>query len=222
MRRTTRRGATDDRRSKRGQGVPRMISRAWLSTPGGARLFRPPSRACGGNPKPQAAVRPRRLRRRPAARQRPAPADPVAALIATSQKHFLAGERELELGHLERPAVEFDRAVDVLLESPYGARTEPRPPRALRPPGRPHQRLRGHRRSPRATASPRRKTEPASIDELLAIATFPKPAATRRPTKAVKADLADHARRPDSAERPRARLRRAVPGPAARLHPGRA
>ena len=56
----------------------------------------------------------------------PTPADPVVTLIATSQKHFDNGERELKLGHLDRARTEFDRAVDVLLESPYGARTDPR------------------------------------------------------------------------------------------------
>src|SRR6185503_10014845 len=54
------------------------------------------------------------------------PPDPVASLIANSQEHFATGERELKLGHLERARVEFDRAVDVLLESPYGARTDAR------------------------------------------------------------------------------------------------
>ena len=44
---------------------------------------------------------------------------PIAALIARRPSdHFDAGERELKLGHLERARVEFDRAVDVLLESP--------------------------------------------------------------------------------------------------------
>ena len=52
--------------------------------------------------------------------------DPIATLIATSQKHFEAGERELKVGHLERARAEFDRSVDVMLESPYGARTDAR------------------------------------------------------------------------------------------------
>ena len=39
---------------------------------------------------------------------------------------FKAGQKELEQGHFEAAKQEFDRAVDVLLESPYGARTEPR------------------------------------------------------------------------------------------------
>jgi membrane-bound lytic murein transglycosylase D len=52
--------------------------------------------------------------------------DPVLALIAASDGNFKAGERELELGHAEAARLDFDRAVDILLESPYGARTEPR------------------------------------------------------------------------------------------------
>jgi membrane-bound lytic murein transglycosylase D len=59
----------------------------------------------------------------------PAPApveDPVLTLIDGSDRHFKAGQRELELGHVEAARREFDRAVDVLMESPYGGRTEPR------------------------------------------------------------------------------------------------
>src|SRR5688500_13151421 len=55
----------------------------------------------------------------------PAP-DPVAVLIATSDAHFEAGRKELALGHLERAKAEFDRALDALLESPEGARSNPR------------------------------------------------------------------------------------------------
>ena len=53
-------------------------------------------------------------------------ADAIEALIASSQSHFEAGERELKMGHLERAREEFDRSVDVLLESAYGARTDDR------------------------------------------------------------------------------------------------
>lgn len=52
--------------------------------------------------------------------------DPVLTLVAASNGHFQAGQRELEQGHFEAAKVEFDRAVDMLLESPDGARTEPR------------------------------------------------------------------------------------------------
>src|SRR3982751_4348716 len=52
--------------------------------------------------------------------------DPVLTLIANSDRHFKAGQRELEQGHVEAAKQEFNRAVDLLLESPYGARAEPR------------------------------------------------------------------------------------------------
>ena len=52
--------------------------------------------------------------------------DPVLVLIATSDRHFKEGEQALELGHVDAARQEFDQAVNVLLESPYGARTEPR------------------------------------------------------------------------------------------------
>ena len=52
--------------------------------------------------------------------------DPVVTLIAESDRHFKAGQQELELGHVEAAKQEFDRAINVLLESPYGGRTEPR------------------------------------------------------------------------------------------------
>jgi len=55
----------------------------------------------------------------------PAP-DPITALIASSDTHFEAGRKELALGHLERAKAEFDRALDVVLESPEGARSNPR------------------------------------------------------------------------------------------------
>ena len=62
----------------------------------------------------------------PAAVETPAPVDPVVTLIASSEQHFKAGQKELDLGHFEGARAEFNRAIDVLLESPYGGRTEPR------------------------------------------------------------------------------------------------
>ena len=52
--------------------------------------------------------------------------DPVVDLIAVSNGHFEAGQTELQLGHLDSARNEFNKALDVLLESPYGARSEPR------------------------------------------------------------------------------------------------
>ena len=72
-----------------------------------------------------------------AAAQTPAPApeaappqipveDPVVALIALSDQHFNAGQQNLELGHVEAARQEFNKALNVFLESPYNGRTEPR------------------------------------------------------------------------------------------------
>src|SRR5687768_13237287 len=61
----------------------------------------------------------------PVAVAQPAPAptpDPITVLIATSDRHFEAGRKELALGHLESAKLEFNRALDTLLESPGGAR----------------------------------------------------------------------------------------------------
>ncbi len=98
------------------------------------------------------------------------PADPVLVLIHASDDRFKAGEQELSLGHVAAAKLEFNRAVDMLLESSYGARTEPR--------------LREHfdRLVDRITAYElkalaegdgftEKQYEPASIDDLLALST---------------------------------------------------
>ena len=86
--------------------------------------------ACGGNAKPAVTAKvppPPTVAAGPAAPSaRQVPVDPVAVLIATSRQHFEAGERELAAGHLEKARQEFDRSVEVFLESPYGARTDAR------------------------------------------------------------------------------------------------
>ena len=121
-------------------------------------------------------------------------------LIATSQEHFEAGERELKVGHLERARAEFDRAVDVMLESPYGARTDARMREHF---DRLVDRINAYEVTALAQGDgfAEKKYEPASIDELLKIATFPKPDADAQTTAAVKAGPGgDRARRSDSAE----------------------
>ena len=144
------------------------------------------------------------------------------SLIETCRRHFDAGENELKVGHLERARVEFDRAVDVLLESPYGARTDRASASTFRPAGRSHQRLRGDGARPRATASTE-KTLRGGLDRRAPERSPPsrEPAAGAETTAAVKADLE---RRPSTTSRFRrtagALVRRAVPGPAARLHRG--
>jgi membrane-bound lytic murein transglycosylase D len=116
------------------------------------------------------------------------PIDPIAVLISESDRHFEAGRRELTFGHLERARAEFDRALDTLLESPDGARS--------------NLRLREHfdrlvdRISVLEQAAlttgdgfSETKSEPAVIDWLLGGETFestpPKPATA----EAVQADL---------------------------------
>ncbi|MGH9384627.1 MAG: LysM peptidoglycan-binding domain-containing protein [Vicinamibacterales bacterium] len=114
--------------------------------------------------------------------------DRVAVLIEESDRHFTAGQRDLELGHLERAKTEFDLALDLLLESPDGARTDPR--------------LREHfdrlvdRISVLEQAAlaagdgfTETKSEPATIDTLLAIEPVEAPAPTPGTTQAVAADL---------------------------------
>ena len=147
--------------------------------------------ACGSNPKVQKAPA-APAQSAPPAPPVPAPApapDPITVLIQTSQDHFAAGERELKLGHLERARIEFDRAVDVLLESPYGARTDARMREHF---DRLVDRINAHEVTALAQGDgfSETKTEPASIDEILTIATFPRPDTKASTEEAVKADLA--------------------------------
>jgi membrane-bound lytic murein transglycosylase D len=169
-----------------------MISRAWLPNlaAAGLLLFAVATTGCGGNPKPKVpapAPAPSPAAQTPT--PVPPPVDPITKLIETSQQHFLSGERELRLGHLDRARTEFDRAVEVLLESPYGARTEPRLREHF---DRLVDRINAHEVTALAQGDGfvEKKYEPASIDELLKIATFPKPAAGADTEKAVKDDLA--------------------------------
>jgi len=114
--------------------------------------------------------------------------DPIAILIAQSEQHFSAGQKELTLGHLDRARNEFDRSLDILLQSADGARADAR--------------LREHfdRLIDRITVMEQgalakgdgfteTKTEPASIDALLAIETFDAAKPTLATAETVEADL---------------------------------
>ncbi len=171
-----------------------MTTRAWLPSLAAFGVLAA-TMACGSNPKPQAVVLPPVIQQTPAQTPAPPPTpppppvDPIAVLIQTSQAHFEAGERELKAGHLDRARTEFDKAVDVMLESPYGARTDARTRQHF---DRLIDRINAYEVTALAAGDglAEKKYEPASIDDLLTIATFPKPDAQPVTAEAVKADLA--------------------------------
>ena len=88
---------------------------------------------CGGSARqgqvrttPPPAPPPATAEVKPAQAPAPPPADPIQALIDDSQRLYEQGKRDLDLGHLEQARAAFNRAIDVLLSAPGGARTEPR------------------------------------------------------------------------------------------------
>lgn len=154
--------------------------------------------ACGANPKPQVRALPTPPAPvvAPAAAPAPPPppvVDPIDALIKVSQAQFDAGERELKAGHLEQARHDFDRAVEVLLESPYGARTDAR----LRDHfDRLIDRINAYEMAALAQGDgfAEKRYEAAPIDELLKNATtFPAPTADAATEAAVKQDLEQNA-----------------------------
>src|SRR5438874_10911526 len=70
-----------------------------------------------GHVKPKPAA-PTAVQTAPQGPEPQAPAeDPVLLLIAESDRHFKAGQKELDLGHVEAAKTEFSRAGGVLRES---------------------------------------------------------------------------------------------------------
>jgi membrane-bound lytic murein transglycosylase D len=114
--------------------------------------------------------------------------DPVSDLIAVSNRHFEAGQHELQQGHLEQAKAEFNKALEVLLESSLGARSEPRIREHF---DRLVERISAYEVTALAQGDgfTEKKYEPASIDDLLAISTFDKPAPTAETEQAVTQDL---------------------------------
>ena len=180
------------------RGAPRMVRSRWQR-----RIFialLPFVAACGSSVRTQSlSVRPTTAGpvHATTAQQLPSPAiaqpapveDPVLTLIATSDGHFKAGQKELEQGHFEAAKQEFNRAVDVLLESPYGARTEPRIREHF---DRLVDRISTYEVKALATGDgfAEKKYEPASIDELLALSTmFGTPPAPAELKNTVASDL---------------------------------
>jgi membrane-bound lytic murein transglycosylase D len=147
---------------------------------------------CGSNPRaqlPEPVTRPARAAvAAPATVPVQPVVDPVDALIASSDRHFEAGQQELALGHLVRARLEFDQALDVLIDSPYG--------------GRNNEKIRGHfdRLVDRISALEvtalavgdgftEQQSVPASIDELLATSAFDTLPAPPELERTVRADL---------------------------------
>ncbi len=117
-----------------------------------------------------------------------ASADPVAVLVAASNTHFAAGQQELALGHLKQARTEFDRSLDILLESPDGARADARLREHF---DRLVDRISVLEQSALATGDgfTETKSEPASIDALLAIETFGAGKPAMATAETVEADL---------------------------------
>ena len=118
----------------------------------------------------------------------PAP-DPVETLIADSERHFEAGQKELGAGHVSAAKTEFNKAIEVLLESPYGGRTEPRIREHF---DRLVDRISAYEVKALAQGDgfTEKQYEPASIDELLAVSATLTPVPPTPATEdAVSADL---------------------------------
>ena len=144
---------------------------------------------CSSAPKTVKATVPSPAVPKAAVQEAPRPVhDPVADLISESQRHFAAGERDLAMGHLEQAKASFDLAVDVLLKSQYGARSDARIRQHF---DRLIERISAHEITALAQGDGfvEKKPEPASIDELIAISTFDPPAATPATKTAVETDL---------------------------------
>src|SRR5262245_8155757 len=117
-----------------------------------------------------------------------APGDPVADLIAASARHFEQGQQQLQQGHLDAARTEFNRALEVVLESPTGARSDPRLREHF---DRLVERISAYEVTALAQADgfAERRLDPATIDDLLAVSTFEIPAATAQTKETVAADL---------------------------------
>ncbi len=114
--------------------------------------------------------------------------DPIAALVAESQRHFEEGQQELSIGHLERARREFDRAIDVVAESPFGARYDAQLREHF---DRLIDRISAYEAQALAEGDGfrERRTEPASIDALLEESTFARSAPSAATTRTVSSDL---------------------------------
>jgi membrane-bound lytic murein transglycosylase D len=137
-----------------------------------------PAKAAAGQAPPQATPTPSPQRE----------TDPVAELLALSTSHFETGQRELREGHLEMAKAAFNRSLEVLLESRYGGRLDPRIREHF---DRLVERISAYELTSlvQGDGFTEKKYEPATIDDLLTISTFEQPPATSETKQAVSADL---------------------------------
>ena len=138
---------------------------------------------------------PRRMRRKPHPRRRPRRTfhkQQTTTRFPSSSPCRLRTSKpasaNLHEGHLETAKTEFNRSLEVLLESPYGGRTEPRIREHF---DRLVERISAYEVTALAQGDgfAEKKYEPATIDELLAISTFEQPPATHETKQTVSEDL---------------------------------
>jgi membrane-bound lytic murein transglycosylase D len=118
----------------------------------------------------------------------PLPADPIVELLAQSNRHFELGQRELAEGHLATAKTQFNRALEILMESPAGAKDDARVREQY---DRLVERISTFELAALAKGDgfTEQKSEPASIDELLSLSTFDSVEATTETTRTVVEDL---------------------------------
>jgi membrane-bound lytic murein transglycosylase D len=119
---------------------------------------------------------------------KPGPVDPVRDLLASSDRLFDDGRRQLALGHLAQAKAAFNASLEVLLASPESSRHDPRVREHL---DRLVDRIAALELTALATGDgfTEQAAEPASIDQLLAISTFDATPPTAATTENVEADL---------------------------------
>jgi membrane-bound lytic murein transglycosylase D len=114
--------------------------------------------------------------------------DPIDALLAAADRRFEEGRKELSVGHLSRARTAFNESLEIILQSPQGARDNVRVREHF---DRLVDRIAALELSALATGDgfTERAAEPASIDQLLAISTFDTTPPTEATAKNVEADL---------------------------------
>jgi membrane-bound lytic murein transglycosylase D len=148
------------------------------------------SSACASSPKRVTATTPAATTPTApvSAIQTPAPVDPITELLATADRQFETGRKELSLGHLARAKAAFNASLETLLKSPHGVKDDDRIREHF---DRLVDRIAALELTALATGDgfTEQAAEPASIDQLLAIITFDSTPPTAATVENVQADL---------------------------------